>query len=548
MEVMTMKEKKPSSKAKLIKPTRKVIDLSTQERERQLLEQMRDPVWYSKNVLQTTFWKMQREIVRSVLANKKTTVKASHGVGKSFLASNTALVYAAMYKPSIVITTAPSNRQVEGLIWQEIRRTLYKTKEVLKVEIMPSASMLYMLDAQGNRVPKWYIHGFSTTDPDKFQGIHEDRLLLVCDEAAGLSDKLFPAFESITNLENNRLLLIGNPTSISGGFYNSFKDPRYTKFTISNYISPNFTAMGITENDIITGNWEDKYNYWMSKYDRIPFPFLADPKDTAEKYKAWCPNGVKTSIYISRIEGEFVAADDDSLFPMNWIELAFERWNSIKRFEGKCELGIDVAYSGNDESSIAVRYGSAIKEFKKYKALSPTELARVAEGVLKENDIKAIAKIDANGIGAGTESMMCEDGYDTRRVMVQGGVTHIAKEDPKATTVKDLVARKLVEQGEGFANLRAQMFWYLRMRLDPDTDVNPEPIALPPSENLLQEMMAIGYKQTGKGRIQITDKIQIKKDLGRSPDMADSLALAFCPEILLEGSKKVAPKIWTITH
>jgi phage terminase large subunit len=528
------------------------IDLSFKKRRKRALQRVRNQQHFIRDILGVSLWKKQRDILDSVFNNKYTTVKASHGVGKTMSAANIALTYHLMYEHSIVVTTAPTNRQVETLIWEEIRKTLSRNRDKLPLcEIMPSAPKLYRNTEVGDRVPKWYMSGFSTTDPNKFQGLHAERLLLVVDEAAGIHDNLFEqAFANITNLENNRILLIGNPTSTSGGFYRSFKEDKYTKFTISNYDSPNFTKLGITKEDIYTGNWEEKYVHYLKSHGTIPFPFLADPKDTADKFKTWCPTGKPTNIYKSRIEGEFVDQSSDSLIPISWIELAFERWKEGNKLKGDCHLGVDVAEQGTDDSVIAVRYGDIIKKLITSAEVSVTKFAKqVGEVALAEHGYDTIIKVDTIGVGTGTESFLAETGYKTFRADVRKSPTFIDKSDPAILGVKDVTCREVISDAElQFSNLRSQMYWYLRARLDPDSITNPNPIALPPDDMLMQELSAIRYKITEDGKTHILNKREIKKELGRSPDKADAVAIAFCPIELLDKEEKPKANIRTIKY
>ena len=64
-------------------------------------------------------------------------------------------------------------------------------------------------------------------------------------------------------------------------------------------------------------------------------------------------------------------------------------------------------------------------------------------------------------------------------------------------------------------------FWNLR-----DLIIQKK-IALPKNTLLANELASIRYEYTGKSQIKIEAKDEIKKRLGKSPDIADALALAF---------------------
>ena len=74
-----------------------------------------------------------------------------------------------------------------------------------------------------------------------------------------------------------------------------------------------------------------------------------------------------------------------------------------------------------------------------------------------------------------------------------------------------------------FLNTRAASYWNLRGL--------PErgKIAMPRDERLWDELCEMQWRTTSEGRIQIEDKEQLKGRLGRSPDRADAVSMAFAP-------------------
>jgi hypothetical protein len=55
------------------------------------------------------------------LETQNVAVASANATGKTFLAARIALWYLNRYKPSIVLTTAPTDRQVKKLLWAELR-------------------------------------------------------------------------------------------------------------------------------------------------------------------------------------------------------------------------------------------------------------------------------------------------------------------------------------------------------------------------------------------------------------------------------------------
>lgn len=78
----------------------------------------------------------------------------------------------------------------------------------------------------------------------------------------------------------------------------------------------------------------------------------------------------------------------------------------------------------------------------------------------------------------------------------------------------------------GFLNMRAYLYWCLREWLNP---ANNTGAAIPPDEELVDDLREIKYFIRSDGKIQIESKDDIKKRRGCSIDRADALANTFYP-------------------
>ena len=70
--------------------------------------------------------------------------------------------------------------------------------------------------------------------------------------------------------------------------------------------------------------------------------------------------------------------------------------------------------------------------------------------------------------------------------------------------------------------MRAAAYWQLREWLDPEHGYG---VALPPGRELLAELCAPRYRMLTSG-VQLESKDEVKKRLGRSPDLADPVVYA----------------------
>lgn len=385
---------------------------------------------------------------------------------------------------AIVLSTAPTWRQVEKLIWKEIRSAYREAAIPLGGNLLPKTPELHLIHDE------WYAAGLSTNEPDRFQGFHEEHILVIVDEAAGVNLEIFEAIEGILTSSGARLLLIGNPTAIGTPFYDAFTKPGYKTFHVSAYDTPNFTEFGITPEDIANDTWKGKTG------DAVPYPRLITPQWVSDRYKSW---GETSAPYQVRVMGNFPQQGEDTLIPLLWIELAMERWAEAE--EGKpVQLGVDVAAYGSDKTVIAVRKGKKLTELQVYSQKNTRETAGLVQNAAREHGTRQVA-VDEIGIGRGVVDSLEEYGYE--RVGVN-------------------VAER-ASNPERYHNLRAELWWGLREQLDPEK----EPIALPPDDELLSELASVRYKVDARGAIQIESKEEMRKRLGHSPDRADAVVLAY---------------------
>ena len=66
-----------------------------------------------REVLGQALWARQEEVLEVVAAHRQVTVRSCHGTGKSFVSACAVLWWLYCHRPSLVITTAPTARQVD---------------------------------------------------------------------------------------------------------------------------------------------------------------------------------------------------------------------------------------------------------------------------------------------------------------------------------------------------------------------------------------------------------------------------------------------------
>lgn len=160
-------------------------------------------------------------------------------------------------------------------------------------------------------------------------------------------------------------------------------------------------------------------------------------------------------------------------------------------------IGVDPA-RGGDKTVLCFRRGRHVYRIDQYKTNSLVEVqGKVIRAI---NEVKPDRVfIDVCGLGWGIYDNLIEQGY---------------KVLPVNSSERSI-------EPDRFKNKRAEM--WNRMREWFETSPN----RIPDDKALIQDLVAFGYFYTGSGQLQMEDKGDIKKRLGRSPDLADALALTF---------------------
>ena len=450
----------------------------------------RSPGLFFRNILGVEPTEKQEEVLLSIRDHKRVAVKSSHATGKSFTADRVALWFLYTNPQSVVITTAPTDRQVKAVLWKEIAAALRDAR-------IPMGGNL--LQQRLEVTPDHFAIGFSSSDTDdsRFHGFHaKGGVLVVVDEAGGVSPTVYEGIEGVLTGTKSRLLQIGNPTSGSTAFAREFSDkfsPSTKKITISAFDSPNLMEFGI-DMDAIRGNyWEE-----LIQGRKLPNPYLVDASWVYDKFLRW---GEDDPRFQSRVLGEFPDAADDALIPKNWIELAQER--DLPSVSSDSTMGVDVARYGSDLSVIALRNGSTVRIVETHAKLDIISLAGFVIKAWKRNGRPGIC-IDEIGLGAGLVDFLASKGLPAVGVNVAKGSS----------------------SPDRFKNLRAELYWKLRQQFEEGT-IDIDPAGSEHGDELFRDLQSIRWHPDNQDRVQLVSKEQMKKKGMGSPDFADAVALTY---------------------
>ena len=86
-----------------------------------ILTKWADPVFFVQHVLQEPLFRKQGEILRSIKSEPFVSVVGANGTGKDWTAARAILWWLMVKKEAIVVVLAPTHRQVQDVVWKEVR-------------------------------------------------------------------------------------------------------------------------------------------------------------------------------------------------------------------------------------------------------------------------------------------------------------------------------------------------------------------------------------------------------------------------------------------
>lgn len=464
------------------------------EQQRRLFQ--REPVAWAETRLGDTLWSGQKTVLNSVRDNRRTAVRSCHAIGKSYIASVVVGWWLDAWPPgdAFVVTSAPTAKQVEAILWREIGRVHARGNLFGRLN-----QTEWKMDVKGKEELVAFGRKPDDYDPTAFQGIHALRVLVVLDEACGIIESLWDAADSLIANKYSKMLAIGNPDDPTVEFANVCKPGSgWHVIGIGAFDSPNFTGEVMPERirlQLIDREYvEEKRRKWAKAWSWNDDRTMVVPPANVDPYATH-------PFWQSKILGRFpIVAGENTLIPFQWVEAAKARWETTPA-QGHIELGVDVG-GGGDSSTIALRTGPRVQIIHEDHNPDTMQTCGLVLAKIREHGAR-YAKVDVIGIGRGLVDRAKE-----QRQPVIGVNVGEAPEDREA-----------------YQNRRAELWWAIRERFESGD------IAIDPSDDdLASELIDIKFKRLSSGRIQIESKDEARRRGIASPNRADALMLSFAPE------------------
>jgi phage terminase large subunit len=468
-----------------------------------------DPVAFFREIVGVEPWAKQVEILEAVRDHPRVAIASGHKVSKSHSAAGLALWYYCSFPDARAVMSSTTARQVDQILWRELKMMRARGGRCLTCKTE---------DPDGRTIPRPCPHsavvggeigelartglksddfreivGFTAREAEAVAGISGRNLMYIIDEASGVPEAIFEAIEG-NRAGGARIVLFSNPTKTSGEFFDAFhsKAQFYHTIRVSSEETPN----------VVQG--------------KAVIPGLATREWIEEKKQEW---GEDSPLYKVRVRGEFALNEDGKIFSIDAIAKAEQRWEETQP-SGRLFIGLDPSgESGTgDEAVYAVRRGLKAIELVAHRGL--TEEGHLAH---------LLSMVEKHRLPRETPVVVLDrEGAVGSRVY--GTIKTYAEANPNTFT---LVAVRASDRAHRMPQV------YDRMRDELTANLESwirDGGAIPEDARLAAELHEPEWIQQQSGRLKVTPKKDIRKEIGRSPDRYDALCLAtWEPLSLREG-------------
>jgi len=395
---------------------------------------------------------------------------AGHGVGKSAVVAWLILWAISTRENTRGVVTANTDTQLRTKTWAELGKwhQLFLARELFTL----TATAIYSADPGMDKT--WRIDQipWSKERSEAFAGLHNkgSRILVVFDEASAIDDVIWEVTEGALTDERTQIVWCryGNHSRTSGKFYAKCSKPRRNHVTRVDSRTVRFT------NKAQIAAWIDEY-------------------------------GEDSDFVRVRVRGMFPRAGSSNFISAEMAEIARRRVIPLAEHQLHPKImSVDPARFGDDWTIITLRQGHKVLWQKGMQGFDGVDVAGRLRELLDENPGVRFLVYDANGNGADLDSALRRMPNLPELVPVMWGIP--------------------AKDSKQYFNQRAECWGRMRDWL--------KYADIPDDDQLANELTSVDYGYDAQFRIQLQSKKDIKRNGGKSPDRADSLALSFVVDTL----------------
>ena len=433
-------------------------------------------------------------MLEAVWRHPRVAIRSANSMGKNFAIADFMAWWMATGRR--VKYMAPTDRQLD-IGMRELARAIRKSG-------LPFERYHRRIRVNGED----RLNAMTSNSADSLRGDHDPAgLLVVIDEGQGAAVEAvaYDAAFSCATGEGDRIAVLGNPSNVGGRFHAICESANWVSLKIVAREHPNIATGKVVIPGGPAPNW---------------------PETIAKEY------GIDSPFYRAFVDAEFPSQAEDALVQREWLEAAVARWIPVDVLPqwapARAEsvfVGVDPARLGPDRTVCCVRREMQVDEFIEWRGQDTMQTSgRVVREVRKLVDARRrviSVHVDEIGIGSGVLDRLKET-LPTVKYWDRVGRSDATSRAVKAVGFD---AGKRAFLPDRFTNLRSQGYWHLRKLLEENK------LALPDNSALFEELLATRVIFGSDGRTAIESKDDIKKRLGRSPDLADALVISLAPAL-----------------
>jgi len=352
------------------------------------------PVEFVEEVLKAKPLPWQKRFLKAIAAGeRRISVRAGHGVGKSTACSWALIWFMLTRFPQKSVLTAPTAGQLFDALFSEVKRWINQLPEFLKDNIEVYSDRIVLKAAPESSFMS--ARTSSADRPEALAGVHSENVLLICDEASAIPEPVFESAAGSMSGHSATTVLIGNPTRNTGLFFRTHHQ--------------------------LSSDW---FTMHVSCLDN---PLVSD--DFVKQIKATYGEG--SNAFRVRVLGEFSLREDDVLIAAELVDSAMDRDVGLNLTE-PVVYGVDVARFGDDRTVLCKRQGNVVTEIKSW---GGSDLMETVGRIVNEAnaDKPSVIMVDSIGLGAGVADRLREQGYNVRDV----NVSESSAMNPQASRLRD---------------------------------------------------------------------------------------------------------------
>jgi phage terminase large subunit len=442
------------------------------------------PVSFFEDIMRIKPTDQQVEVLETVMLDlydptpghqpkRRLTIASGAGIGKTTTLAGLALWFGLRAPRTAVYMTAPTMRQVQEVFFAELRRSVARGHPHLaKITNITSRVCRFYNDKL------WHITGVSASKSENIQGLHQDNMVFLVDEASGVDSPIMEAILATLTNEHSYLICTGNPNTRQCEFFQYFYGPTsddWHKLTFSSEDSP-----------------------------------IADKKNIERLERQF---GRESDEFRVRVLGKFPKSDSTSIIERQDLHTAANRpdpWVTPPGHSFRYSIGIDIAGEGADESVIVARCGGHVAAMQIFLKQEPDRVIQAAFALQHrfqwDND-ETVYVFDATGMGHGRRTIFKDNNKNVFMFTFNSKARKQNQFDNRIT--------------EGWFELRNQL--------------KSGTIKLPYDPTLWQQLTSRRYEFRGD-KLFVEPKKQWRKrtKAKASCDRADAVVLAFYPHTKLK--------------